>query len=98
MDHGAFDSLMECAEVLAWHAGTLDTRDGDQIVREFQFADFVEALGFITQAGVLAERANHHPTITSTYNRVGVALWSHDAGGVTERDLALAAELDARAG
>ncbi len=74
------------------------SRDGDQIVREFQFADFVEALGFITQAGVLAERANHHPTITSTYNRVGVALWSHDAGGVTERDLALAAELDARAG
>jgi 4a-hydroxytetrahydrobiopterin dehydratase len=72
------------------------SRDGDQIVREFQFADFVEALGFITQAGVLAERADHHPTITNTYNRVGIALWSHDSGGVTERDIALATEINAR--
>ena len=72
------------------------SRDGDQIVREFQFADFVEALGFITQAGVLAERADHHPTITNTYNRVGIALWSHDSGGVTERDIALATEINSR--
>ncbi|HJM74933.1 MAG TPA: 4a-hydroxytetrahydrobiopterin dehydratase [Dehalococcoidia bacterium] len=70
--------------------------DGDQIVREFQFADFVEALGFITQVGVLAERADHHPTITNTYNRVGIALWSHDPDGVTERDVALATGINAR--
>lgn len=74
------------------------SREGEQIVREFQFADFVEALGFITQVGVLAERANHHPTITNTYNRVGIALWSHDSDGVTERDIALATEINARTG
>ena len=73
------------------------SREGDQIVREFQFGDFVEALGFITQVGVLAERADHHPTITNTYNRVGIALWSHDSDGVTERDVALATEINARA-
>ena len=82
-------------------AQALTTLDGwahhdNQIVREFQFADFVEALGFITQVGVLAERANHHPTITNTYNRVAIALWSHDSDGVTERDVALATEISAR--
>jgi 4a-hydroxytetrahydrobiopterin dehydratase len=72
------------------------SREGEKIVREFQFADFVEALGFITQVGVLAERADHHPTITNTYNRVGIALWSHDSDGITERDIALATEITAR--
>ena len=87
-------SDVEIAQALT----TLDgwSHEGNQIVREFQFADFVEALGFITQVGVLAERANHHPTITNTYNRVAIALWSHDSDGVTERDVALATEISAR--
>jgi 4a-hydroxytetrahydrobiopterin dehydratase len=72
-------------------------RNDTQIEREFQFRDFVEALGFITQVGVLAERADHHPTITNTYNRVQIALWSHDSGGVTDRDIALASEINERA-
>ena len=73
-------------------------REGDEIVREFSFADFVAAMGFIAQVGVLAERANHHPTLTNTYNRVRIALNTHDAGGITQRDVELAAEISQRAG
>lgn len=72
-------------------------RRDKEIVRDFQFRDFVEAMGFIVQVGVLAERADHHPTLTNTYNRVTVALWSHDSDGVTERDVALAGEVNERA-
>ena len=72
-------------------------RDGDAIARRFEFTDFVAALGFITQVGVLAERANHHPELTNVYNRVRIALSTHDAGGITQKDLDLAAEISARA-
>ena len=73
-------------------------RRGDEIVREFQFRDFVEAMGFIAQVGVLAERANHHPNLSNVYNRVTIALSSHDEGGITERDIKLATEISERAG
>ena len=72
-------------------------REGDQILRDFEFPDFVAALGFIVQVGTLAERADHHPGIVNTYNQVTLALSSHDAGGITDRDLRLAAEIDERA-
>ena len=80
--------------------GGLDgwSREGDEITRQFQFRDFVEALGFITQVGVLAERANHHPNLSNVYNRVTIALSTHDEGGITDRDVALATEINARAG
>ena len=68
----------------------------DRIVREFQFADFVAALGFIAEVGALAERANHHPEITNLYGHVRIALWTHDAGGLTARDLRLAEAISAR--
>lgn len=71
-------------------------REGDQLVRQFVFGDFVAALGFIVQVGTLAERANHHPTLTNTYNRVHIALSTHDEGGITERDVALAREISDR--
>lgn len=71
-------------------------REGDRIVRDLQFADFVAAFGFIAQLGVLAERANHHPELTNVYNKVAIALSTHDAGGITEMDTALAAEINAR--
>ena len=74
------------------------SRDGDQIVREFQLGDFVEAMGFIVQVGVLAERADHHPHLSNVYNRVTIALSSHDEGGITERDVRLATESNERAG
>ncbi|MCC6236902.1 MAG: 4a-hydroxytetrahydrobiopterin dehydratase [Dehalococcoidia bacterium] len=72
-------------------------REGAELVRPFVFEDFVAALGFIVQVGALAERANHHPTLTNTYNRVRVALSTHDEGGITDRDLALAREIGERA-
>ncbi len=73
-------------------------REGESIVREYELGDFVAALGLIAQVGALAERANHHPTLTNTYNRVRVELSTHDAGGITERDLALARAIEERAG
>ena len=60
-------------------------REGDRIARDFQFADFVAALGFIVEVGALAERANHHPEIVNTYGHVQLALSTHDAGGITAR-------------
>ena len=73
-------------------------RESDAITRDFQFRDFVEALGFIAQVGLLAERANHHPNLSNVYNRVTIALSTHDEGGVTERDVSLATEINGRAG
>ncbi len=72
-------------------------REGDELVQDFVLRDFVASLGFIAQVGALAERANHHPTLTNTYNRVRVALSTHDEGGITERDTALAGEINERA-
>ena len=71
-------------------------REGDEIIRDVVLRDFVAAMGFITQVGVLAERANHHPTITNTYNRVRVALSTHDEGGITAHDVDLAREISDR--
>ncbi|MEI7924749.1 MAG: 4a-hydroxytetrahydrobiopterin dehydratase [Chloroflexota bacterium] len=71
-------------------------RQGDRIVREFQFADFVAALGFIVEVGALAERAQHHPEIVNTYGHVRIALSTHDAGGLTTKDLQLAEAISAR--
>jgi 4a-hydroxytetrahydrobiopterin dehydratase len=71
-------------------------RDGERIRRDFEFADFVAALGFIAQVGALAERADHHPDLTNVYNKVTIVLSTHDAGGITAMDTALAAEISAR--
>jgi 4a-hydroxytetrahydrobiopterin dehydratase len=71
------------------------TRVGHAIVRTYSFADFRAALAFVNRVAELAERQNHHPDIEIHYNQVRLTLWSHDAGGVTERDLELAAAIDA---
>jgi 4a-hydroxytetrahydrobiopterin dehydratase len=73
-------------------------RRGDEIVRDFRFRDFVGAMGFIVQVGLLAERAYHHPNLSNVYNRVVITLTSHDEGGITERDIKLATEINKRAG
>lgn len=59
----------------------------DQIQREFVFADFAQAFGFMAEMAVHAERVNHHPEWFNVYNRVSVTLTTHDAGGLTQRDL-----------
>jgi 4a-hydroxytetrahydrobiopterin dehydratase len=63
---------------------------GNEIVREFSFADFVQALEFVNEVGKKAEAANHHPDIDIRYNKVRLALISHDSGGLTERDFRMA--------
>ena len=68
--------------------------DGKEIVREFGFADFVEALRFVNAVGEKAEAAGHHPDIDIRYNKVKLALISHDSGGLTERDFRLAEAVD----
>ena len=87
------------AEIEAALAG-LDgwSREGDEIVREVQLADFVAAMGLITQVGILAERMNHHPTLTNTWNRVRIALSTHDVDGISDYDMRLAAEINERIG
>jgi len=60
------------------------------LVRTFKFKDFSEAFAFLTRVALHAEKVNHHPEFTSVWNRVDFRLTSHDAGGVTERDLKLA--------
>ena len=62
----------------------------DAITREFVFADFNRAFAFMTQVALAAEKADHHPEWSNVYNKVRVTLSTHDAGGVTEKDLDLA--------
>ena len=61
--------------------------------REFRFHDFSEAFAFMTRVAMLAESRNHHPDWSNVYDRVTIELWSHDAGGITERDVAFAKEI-----
>ena len=68
---------------------------GDRIVRSFRFADFVEAMGFVTRVGLMAERAFHHPDIDIRWNTVTLTLSTHSEGGVTGKDLDLAAAISA---
>jgi 4a-hydroxytetrahydrobiopterin dehydratase len=62
----------------------------DAITREFVFADFNRAFAFMTQVALAAEKADHHPEWLNVYNKVRVTLSTHDAGGVTGKDLDLA--------
>ena len=69
--------------------------EGDRLVRSFEFADFREAIGFIVQMAFRAEALDHHPEVRNVYNRVSVALTTHDAGDkVTEMDFKLAEAID----
>jgi 4a-hydroxytetrahydrobiopterin dehydratase len=63
--------------------------------RDFVFADFVEAFGFMTRVALLAERADHHPEWSNVYKRVTIQLSTHEVSGISERDTKLAAEIDA---
>jgi 4a-hydroxytetrahydrobiopterin dehydratase len=62
---------------------------------QHRFSDFVGAFAFLTQVALLAEKADHHPDVTLSYNHLTLRLVSHDAGGITERDLELARALSA---
>ena len=88
----------------AERADLLPTLDGwhhdaerDALVRRFTFDDFVGAFGFMTRVALLAEKADHHPEWSNVWNRVDVLLTTHDAGGLSARDVALAEAIDALA-
>jgi len=66
---------------------------GGMLVRDWQFESFAEAMAFVNQVAALAEKADHHPDIDIRYNKVHLALESHDAGGLTRRDDLLTAEI-----
>jgi 4a-hydroxytetrahydrobiopterin dehydratase len=72
--------------------------DRDAIRREFKFKDFSEAWGFMARVALLAERHDHHPEWSNTWATVRIALTTHDAGGLTERDVGLARAIDALLG
>ena len=68
--------------------------DGLAITRTFVFKDFAEAFGFMARVAILAEKADHHPEWFNVYNRVEITLTTHDAGGLSQRDVALAGVID----
>ena len=69
-------------------------RKGDAIQRVFEFSDFKAAMQFVNKIAEAAESANHHPDIDIRYNKVTMALVSHDAGGVTEKDVRMAQRIN----
>jgi 4a-hydroxytetrahydrobiopterin dehydratase len=72
-----------------------DATRGGTLTREFKFADFVQAFGFMSRVALLAERADHHPEWSNVYNRVTIVLTTHDAQGLSLRDIELARKIDA---
>ena len=68
--------------------------DADALVRDWEFKDFAEAMIFVNRIADLAEESGHHPDFNIRYNKVRLTLISHDAGGITERDAALAGQID----
>lgn len=66
----------------------------DAISREFMFDDFNQAFGFMTQVALLAEKADHHPEWSNVYNRVTILLTTHDAGGLSARDIEMAEAIE----
>lgn len=62
----------------------------NQLVREFKFKDFIEAFSFMTKVALLAQQSNHHPEWSNVYNKVKICLTTHDADGITQKDIDLA--------
>ena len=74
---------------------TMWKEDNDQMVRTFEFSDFVSAFSFMTRVAIIAEKMDHHPDMRNVYNKVEIRLYSHDAGDkITNRDRKLAEAID----
>ncbi|MFZ5755659.1 MAG: 4a-hydroxytetrahydrobiopterin dehydratase [Pseudomonadota bacterium] len=85
------DSPLPRPELDHWLSVHPDWRlDSGVLARDFRFADFSEAFAFMARVALLAEAANHHPDWSNSWNRVAIRLTTHDAGGITARDLRLA--------
>ena len=66
----------------------------EALARSFKFKNFRQAFAFMSEVALLAEKADHHPEWTNVYNRLDIVLTTHDAGGISERDIALAREIE----
>ncbi|MBS4003255.1 MULTISPECIES: 4a-hydroxytetrahydrobiopterin dehydratase [unclassified Afipia] len=91
-------SADERRAALAKLTGWSEVSGRDAIARTFTFKDFNEAFGFMTRAALVAEKSDHHPEWRNVYRTVEVVLSTHDAGGVTARDIKLAEAMDRIAG
>ncbi|MBO6554681.1 MAG: 4a-hydroxytetrahydrobiopterin dehydratase [Roseitalea sp.] len=89
------DELTTALETLA---GWTAEEDGKAVTRTFKFGTFTQAFAFMTAAALTAEKMDHHPEWFNVYNRVDVRLTTHDSGGVTALDIALAGAMDKAAG
>jgi 4a-hydroxytetrahydrobiopterin dehydratase len=78
------------AELQGWRA----VEGRDAIAKSFAFKDFNQAFAFMTRVALMAEKMDHHPEWSNVYNKVEIVLTSHDAGGITERDVRLAKFID----
>ena len=85
----------ERAAALASLPGWQWNEGRDAIARSFRFRDFNQAFGFMARVALLAEKADHHPEWSNVWNKVDILLTTHDAGGLTRRDVDLAAAIDA---
>lgn len=85
------------ASVLGELRGWSHEPERDALVADFRFADFATAFAFMTSVAFAAERADHHPEWSNVYDKVSILLTTHDAGGLTERDVALARQITALA-
>jgi 4a-hydroxytetrahydrobiopterin dehydratase len=72
--------------------------EGGALAKEMGFADFTEAFAFVTRLALLGEKTGHHPDIVLRYNQLRIGLVSHDAGGITQRDLAMAGQIQSMIG
>ncbi len=88
----------ERIRALAELNGWTEAEGRDAIRRSLRFGDFAEAFAFMTRIALVAERMNHHPEWFNVWNRVDVTLSTHDAGGVTRKDIDLARAIDGAAG
>jgi 4a-hydroxytetrahydrobiopterin dehydratase len=79
--------------LLNTHPGWTLSDDGLAVSTTIKFANFIEAWGFMSEIAIEAEKLNHHPEWSNVYNRVAITLTTHDANGLTERDIALAGQI-----
>ena len=86
------------SHALAKLKGWSEASGRDAITKKFVFADFNQAFGFMTRAALVAEKLDHHPEWFNVYKSVEVTLSTHDAGGLTDRDIKLAEMMDKFAG
>jgi 4a-hydroxytetrahydrobiopterin dehydratase len=78
------------ARFFADHPGWIAVEGRDAAAKTFKFDDFNAAFGFMTRVAIAADKADHHPEWSNVYNKVDITLATHDAGGLSERDVALA--------